>query len=83
MGPKEARVTEAVVVRKEAEQRTGTVSDTVRETKVELEDERGNRVSGTGTTEAQVSFKAVCAVRSTMLRTDANLTLMLSLHCLQ
>jgi stress response protein YsnF len=48
---KEARATEEVVVRKQAEQRTETVSDTVRETKVEMEDERGNRVSGTGTTE--------------------------------
>ena len=48
---KEARITEEIVVRKEAEQRTETVSDTVRETKVEVEDERGNRVSGTGTTE--------------------------------
>ena len=48
---KEARVTEEVVVRKEAEQRTGTVSDTVRQTDVEVKDERGNRVSLTGTTE--------------------------------
>ena len=47
---KEARVTEEVVVRKEAEQRTETVSDTVRQTEVEVEDERGNRVPGTGTT---------------------------------
>jgi uncharacterized protein (TIGR02271 family) len=44
---KEARVTEEVVVRKTAEERTQTVSDTVRETKVEVEDERG-RSSGTG-----------------------------------
>ena len=43
---KEARITEEVVVRKEAEQHTGTVSNTVRETKVELEDERSNKVSG-------------------------------------
>jgi uncharacterized protein (TIGR02271 family) len=48
---KQAHVTEEVVVRKEAEQRTETVSDTVRETKVEVEDERGNRVSGTGATD--------------------------------
>jgi uncharacterized protein (TIGR02271 family) len=48
---KEARVKEEVVVRKEAEQRTETVSDTVRETKVEVEDERGNTISGTGTTD--------------------------------
>jgi uncharacterized protein (TIGR02271 family) len=48
---KEVRITEEIVVRKEAEQRTETVFDTVRETKVEVEDERGNRVSGTGTTE--------------------------------
>jgi uncharacterized protein (TIGR02271 family) len=48
---KEARVTEEVVVRKEAEQRTETVSDTVRQTEVEVEDERGNRISGTGTTD--------------------------------
>jgi len=47
---KEARVTEELVVRKEAEQRTETVSDTVRRTEVEVEDERGNRVGGTGTT---------------------------------
>ena len=48
---KEARVTEEVVVRKETEQRTQTVSDTVRQTEVEVEDERGNRVPGTGTTD--------------------------------
>jgi stress response protein YsnF len=48
---KEVRITEEIVVRKEAEQRTETVSDTVRETKVEVEDKRGNRVNGTGTTE--------------------------------
>ena len=48
---KEARVTEEVVVRKEAEQRTETVSDTVRQTEVEVEDERRNRVPGTGTTD--------------------------------
>jgi uncharacterized protein (TIGR02271 family) len=48
---KEVRITEEIVVRKEAGQRTETVSDTVRETKVEVEDERGNRVSGTGTTD--------------------------------
>lgn len=46
---KEARVKEEIAVRKEAEQRTKTVSDTVRETKVEVEDERDNRVRGTGT----------------------------------
>jgi stress response protein YsnF len=39
---KEARVTEEVGVRKKAEQRTETVSDTVRQTEVEVEDERGN-----------------------------------------
>lgn len=48
---KEARVTGEVVVRKEAEQRTEAVSDTVRQTEVEVEDERGNRISGTGTTD--------------------------------
>lgn len=48
---KEARVTEEVVVRKQTEQRTETVSDTVRQTEVEVEDERGNRISGTGTTD--------------------------------
>jgi uncharacterized protein (TIGR02271 family) len=44
---KEARVTEEVVVRKQAEERTETVSDTVRRTEVEVEDERGR----TGATE--------------------------------
>jgi len=38
---KEARVTEEVVVRKQAEERTETVQDTVRRTEVEVEDERG------------------------------------------
>jgi len=38
---KEARVTEEVVVRKQAEERTETVRDTVRRTEVEVEDERG------------------------------------------
>jgi hypothetical protein len=35
----------------QAEQRTETVSDTVRQTEVEVEDERGNTISGTGTTD--------------------------------
>jgi uncharacterized protein (TIGR02271 family) len=47
---KEARVTEELVVRKDVDQRTETISDTVRSTEVEVEDERGNRVAGTGTT---------------------------------
>jgi uncharacterized protein (TIGR02271 family) len=45
---KEARVVEEVVVRKEADQRTETISDTVRKTEVDVEDERGNTVSRTG-----------------------------------
>ena len=45
---KEARVVEEVVVRKDVEQRTETVSDTVRRTEVDVEDERNIR--GTGTT---------------------------------
>jgi uncharacterized protein (TIGR02271 family) len=45
---KEARVVEEVVVRKEAETRTETISDTVRKTEVDVEDERN--VRGTGTT---------------------------------
>jgi uncharacterized protein (TIGR02271 family) len=48
---KEARVVEEVVVRKEADQRTETISDTVRKTEVDVEDERGTRVSGTGTSD--------------------------------
>lgn len=46
---KDARVVEEVGIRKDATQRTETVSDTVRRTEVEVEDERGN-VSRTGTT---------------------------------
>jgi len=49
---KEARVVEEVVVRKEADQRTETVSDTVRKTEVEVEDERGN-TTRTGTTDIE------------------------------
>jgi uncharacterized protein (TIGR02271 family) len=45
---KETRVVEEVVVRKEADQRTETISDTVRKTEVDVEDERN--VRGTGTT---------------------------------
>lgn len=45
---KEARVVEEVGIRKDATQRTETVSDKVRRTEVEVEDERGN-VSHTGT----------------------------------
>jgi len=46
---KDARVVEEVGIRKDATQRTETVSDKVRRTEVEVEDERGN-VSRTGTT---------------------------------
>lgn len=48
---KEARVVEEVVVRKDAEQRTETVSDTVRKTEVEVDDERRSGISRTGTTD--------------------------------
>jgi uncharacterized protein (TIGR02271 family) len=48
---KEARVVEEVVVRKNADQRTETVSDTVRKTEVEVDDERSTGVSRTGTTD--------------------------------
>ena len=48
---KEARVKEELVVRKETEQRTETVSDTVRSTEVDVEDERGNRIPGTKATD--------------------------------
>jgi uncharacterized protein (TIGR02271 family) len=48
---KEARVVEEVVVRKEADQRTETVSDTVRKTEIEVEDERRDNPSRTGTTD--------------------------------
>jgi stress response protein YsnF len=46
---KEARVVEEVVIHKDAEQRTETISDTVRRTEVDVEDERGTGVSRTGT----------------------------------
>ena len=48
---KEARVVEEVVVRKEADQRTETISDTVRKTEVEVDDERSAGISRTGTTD--------------------------------
>ena len=54
VGSKEARVVEEVAVRKQAEQRTETISDTVRKTEVDVEDERGTGVSGTGTTDRKV-----------------------------
>jgi uncharacterized protein (TIGR02271 family) len=43
---KEARVTEEIALRKSVEQQTETISDTVRRTEVEVEDERGNSVGG-------------------------------------
>ena len=44
---KEARVKEELVVHKDVDQRTETVSDTVRRTEVDVEDERGVRSTGT------------------------------------
>jgi uncharacterized protein (TIGR02271 family) len=44
---KQARVKEELVVKKDADQRTETVSDKVRRTEVEVEDERNMRLSGT------------------------------------
>jgi uncharacterized protein (TIGR02271 family) len=43
---KEVRITEEIVIRKEAGQRIEPVSDTVRQTKAEVEDERGNTITG-------------------------------------
>jgi uncharacterized protein (TIGR02271 family) len=48
---KEARVKEELVVRKDVEQRTETVSDTVRSTQVDVEDERSNTPNKSGTTD--------------------------------
>ncbi|SCY87791.1 YsnF/AvaK domain-containing protein [Microvirga guangxiensis] len=50
---KEARVVEEVVVRKDVDQRTETVSDTVRKTEVEVDDERRTPISKTGTTDTE------------------------------
>ncbi len=48
---KEARVKEELVLNKQVEEQTRTVSDKVRRTEVEVEDERGTRVGGaSGTT---------------------------------
>jgi stress response protein YsnF len=44
---KQARVKEEVVVKKDVDQRTETVSDTVRRTEVKVEDERGDAGSKT------------------------------------
>jgi uncharacterized protein (TIGR02271 family) len=46
---KEARVKEELVIRKDIEERTETVSDTVRRTEVDVEDERGGDARRTGT----------------------------------
>ena len=40
---KEARVTEEIGLRREGQERTETVSDSVRRTEVEVEDERDNK----------------------------------------
>jgi uncharacterized protein (TIGR02271 family) len=49
---KEARVKEELVVRKDVEQRTETISDTVRSTEVDVEDERSsNATDRSGTTD--------------------------------
>ena len=48
---KEARVKEELVVRKDVEERTETVSDTVRSTQVDVEDERSNSPNKSGTTD--------------------------------
>ena len=47
---KEARVKEELVVRKDVEQRTETISDTVRSTEVDVEDERSNAANRSDTT---------------------------------
>jgi uncharacterized protein (TIGR02271 family) len=47
---KQTRVKEELVIRKDAEERTETVSDTVRRTEVDVEDERSAQATRTGTT---------------------------------
>ena len=47
---KETRVKEELVIRKDVEERTETVSDTVRRTEVDVEDERSSRDAEAGTT---------------------------------
>lgn len=47
---KDARITEEVALRRESEERTETVSDSVRRTEIEIEDEREAEVRREGTT---------------------------------
>jgi uncharacterized protein (TIGR02271 family) len=47
---KQTRVKEELVIRKDAEERTETVSDTVRRTEVDVDDERSAQATRTGTT---------------------------------
>ncbi|WP_276122101.1 DUF2382 domain-containing protein [Pararhizobium qamdonense] len=47
---KDARVVEEISLRKTAEQREETISDTVRKTEVEIDDERDSGVRTDGTT---------------------------------
>jgi uncharacterized protein (TIGR02271 family) len=47
---KQTRVKEYLVIRKDVEERTETVSDTVRRTEVDVEDERSAQATQTGTT---------------------------------
>lgn len=55
---KDARVVEEIGIRKDAGQRTETVTDKVRRTEVEVEDERGT-VTRTGTTDTTTGRKPV------------------------
>lgn len=56
---KDARVREELVIKKNVEQRTETISDTVRRTEVEVEDDRtaGTRASGTTATGTSTTGK--------------------------
>lgn len=53
---KEARVTEEIGLRRESEERTETISDTVRHTEVEVEDDRTAEVSTTTGTSTGTGF---------------------------
>lgn len=61
---KEARVKEEINLNRRADERTETVSDTVRRTEVEIEDERtGSTVERTGTTGTSSGFTTTKTVR--------------------
>ena len=69
---KDVRLKEEITLRKESDERTETVSDTVRRTEVDVQDDRGTKAVGTAAPVMSTSFAGLIAEHMDVIASDGS-----------